>query len=131
MKACPNIPPPTDTSSSKSKRENAAPETFVPSFNLSNALPALDLRGNAPSAPLKHHELYRLKGNEVGIIELAEDNRVGEERGSRTAEFGFRAGGMGITREKSVAEKVAIWESMWTAEQAGSDVPYFVSPHKS
>ena len=34
----------------------------------------------------------------------------------------MRARGMGITEEALVAEKVAIWEGMWAAEQSGEDI---------
>jgi len=36
---------------------------------------------------------------------------------SRAAEFESRARSMGITDENLVAQKVAIWEGMWTAQQ--------------
>ena len=38
------------------------------------------------------------------------------------AEFELRARSMGITEEALVAEKVAIWEGMWAAEQNGEDI---------
>ena len=47
----------------------------------------------------------------VNIIKLVEDNNT-EERNSRTAEFKLRARSMGITGEKFIAQKVAIWEGM-------------------
>ncbi|KAG0642340.1 hypothetical protein HOY80DRAFT_1036903 [Tuber brumale] len=49
---------------------------------------------------------------------------VEEERRSRATEFEMRARSMGITGERLVAEKVAIWEGMWAAEQTGNDIQY-------
>jgi len=45
-----------------------------------------------------------------------------EERRSRTAEFESRARSMGITDENLIAQKVAIWEGMWAAQQSGDSV---------
>ena len=42
-----------------------------------------------------------------------------EEKLLRTAGFEQRARNLGITEKGSVAEKVAIWEGMYTAEQSG------------
>jgi len=44
---------------------------------------------------------------------------VKAEKLLRTAGFEQRARNMGITEKGSVAEKVAIWEGMYTAEQSG------------
>ncbi|KAG0135471.1 hypothetical protein HOY82DRAFT_600264 [Tuber indicum] len=54
--------------------------------------------------------------------ELAEASRAEEERRFRAAEFELRARNMGITEERSVAEKVAIWEGIWVAEQTGNEI---------
>ncbi|KAG0135466.1 hypothetical protein HOY82DRAFT_600259 [Tuber indicum] len=51
-----------------------------------------------------------------------ETTNVEEERRSRTAEFELRARSLGITGERSVAEKVEIWEGMWASEQTGNDI---------
>ena len=40
----------------------------------------------------------------------------------RTAEFELLARNMEITEEALVAQKVAIWEGMWAAEQSGEDI---------
>lgn len=40
----------------------------------------------------------------------------------RTAEFELLARNMEITEEVLVAQKVAIWEGMWAAEQSGEDI---------
>jgi len=58
---------------------------------------------------------------------LAEDNRA-EERNSRTAEFELRARTMGITEERFIAQKVAIWEGMWAAEQDHDDIGVSIFP---
>ncbi|PUU83359.1 hypothetical protein B9Z19DRAFT_1061050 [Tuber borchii] len=52
------------------------------------------------------------------IIKLAEDNNAEDKRKSRTAEFELRAKSMGITGEKSVAQRVAIWEGMGLPNRA-------------
>ncbi|KAG0642336.1 hypothetical protein HOY80DRAFT_1036897 [Tuber brumale] len=87
------------------QNERASPQTLISSLNPANAQPA-------PSP-----------------ARLAEASRMEEERRLRAAEFELRARNMGITGERSVAEKVAIWEGMWAAEQAGNDIqvgaPYF------
>ena len=57
-----------------------------------------------------------------GITKLVEDNNAEEERKSRTAEFELRAKNMGITGEKFVTQKVAIWEGMWAAKQNGDGI---------
>ncbi|KAG0135478.1 hypothetical protein HOY82DRAFT_600275 [Tuber indicum] len=94
---------------------------------------------------LKHPDLCGLIGDEEVawvnlhkteherfLAALAEDDKVEEEGKSRTAEFESHAKTMGIIGERSVAEKVAIWEGMWAAEQAGNDiqvgVPHFITP---
>ena len=56
------------------------------------------------------------------IIKLAEDNNAEKERKSRIAEFESRAKSMGITGEKFITQKVAIWEGMWAAQQSGDDI---------
>ncbi|PUU74415.1 hypothetical protein B9Z19DRAFT_1133339 [Tuber borchii] len=56
-------------------------------------------------------------------VKLVEDNAE-EERKSRAAEFELRAKNMGITEAKFVAQKVAIWEGMWTTKQNGDDIGY-------
>ncbi|KAG0135469.1 hypothetical protein HOY82DRAFT_600262 [Tuber indicum] len=73
-----------------------------------------------PPAPLGHPKYRDLHG----VKELAAGNRAEEERRSRTAEFESRARSMGITGEKAIAEKVAIWEGIWAAGQAGNDIQY-------
>ena len=40
----------------------------------------------------------------------------------RTAQFELRAKNLGIVGEKLAAQKVAIWEGMWAAQQIGDDV---------
>ena len=62
------------------------------------------------------------RADPVNIIKLTEDNNAEEERKSRIAEFELRAKSMGITGEKLIAQKVAIWEGMWTAQQSGDDI---------
>ena len=47
---------------------------------------------------------------------------VKEERRSRIAEFELPARSMGITDENVVAQKVAIWEGIWAAEQKGESI---------
>ena len=73
------------------------------------------------------------QGDNADMVQLAEDNESEEERDSRTAEFELRAKNMGIPEENFVAQKVAIWEGMWAAEQMGNDIQviisYFTSPH--
>ncbi|KAG0642344.1 hypothetical protein HOY80DRAFT_642908 [Tuber brumale] len=85
---------------------------------------------------LKHPDLCGLTGDEGAawlnlhqmeherLLHALEDHRAEEDRNLRTAEFELRARNMGITGERSVAEKVAIWEGMWAAEQAGNDIQY-------
>ncbi|KAG0135472.1 hypothetical protein HOY82DRAFT_536650 [Tuber indicum] len=94
---------------------------------------------------LKHSDLCGLNSGEherlqdaLGLtlpqpqpcVSSAEDNKAEEERKSRTAKFELRAKRMAITCERSVAEKVAIWEGMWAAEQAGDSIqvgaPYLI-----
>ena len=58
----------------------------------------------------------------VDIIKLVENNKAEEERKLRTAEFEWRAKNVGITKEELVAQKVAIWEGMWAAEQNGDNI---------
>ncbi|KAG0135479.1 hypothetical protein HOY82DRAFT_600276 [Tuber indicum] len=77
------------------------------------------LNGDEEVAWLNHHETEYKR-----LLAVLEDNRVEEERKSRNAKFESRARKMGITEEGSVAEKVAIWEGMWAAEQAGDDIQY-------
>ena len=61
------------------------------------------------------------RADPVNIIKLVEDNNE-EEGNSRTGEFELRARSMGITEEKLIAQKVAIWEGMWAAQQSGDDI---------
>ena len=56
---------------------------------------------------------------------------MGEERNSRTVEFELRARSMGITEESLVAQKVAIWEGMWAAEQNRDDIGVSILPSTS
>ena len=51
-----------------------------------------------------------------------EANRAKAQKRLRAAKSNVRARGMGITEEALVAEKVAIWEGMWAAEQSGDDI---------
>ena len=53
---------------------------------------------------------------------MIENNTAEEERRSRIAEFELRARSMGITDENVVAQKVAIWEGIWAAEQNGDSI---------
>ena len=62
------------------------------------------------------------RADPVNIIKLAEDNSAEEKKKLRTAEFELRAKSMGITGEESIAQKVAIWEGMWAAQQSGDDI---------
>jgi len=48
-------------------------------------------------------------------------NGAEEARKSRIAEFESRARSMGITGEEAIAQKVAIWEGMWTAKQSRNE----------
>ncbi|KAG0642339.1 hypothetical protein HOY80DRAFT_1134598 [Tuber brumale] len=151
----------TPVGGSSSESAGAAPQTPIPSLSPSNTPLASELAGTSPSRlvypisncssaflgetphrhfcrNLNHPELHGLTcGEEVGWLnlhkELAEANRIEEERRSRIAEFELRARNIGETGERSVAEKVAIWEGMWAAEQAGNEIqagaPYFTTPH--
>ena len=56
------------------------------------------------------------------IVKLIEDNNAEEERKSSIAEFELRAKSMGITGEKFITQKVAIWEGMRAAQQSGDDI---------
>jgi len=56
------------------------------------------------------------------IVKLAEYYKVEEERKWRIPEFQLRAKSMGITEERFVVQKVAIWEGMWAAKQNGDDI---------
>ncbi|KAG0135477.1 hypothetical protein HOY82DRAFT_600274 [Tuber indicum] len=92
---------------------------------------------------LKNPEISSLEGGEEVIwlnlhkveherfLSALEEDKVEEERMSRTDEFESRAKNMGITDESFMAEKVAIWEGMWAAEQTGNDIqvniPYFIN----
>ena len=62
------------------------------------------------------------QADHVDVIKLVEGNKAEEERKSRAAEFELRAKSVGITEEKFVAQKVAIWEGMWAAKQSGDDI---------
>ncbi|KAG0641797.1 hypothetical protein HOY80DRAFT_1134987 [Tuber brumale] len=48
-----------------------------------------------------------------------ESNRMRARKVSRAARFKSRARNMGITEESLVAQKIAIWEGMYAAEQSG------------
>jgi len=61
------------------------------------------------------------------MIKLVEASRAEEERKSRTAEFELRAKDMGITEERFVAQKAAIWEGMLAAQQNGDDIGVSIS----
>lgn len=56
------------------------------------------------------------------IVKLAEYNKAEEERKWRIAEFELRAKSIGITGERFVVQKVAIWEGMWATKQKGDDI---------
>ena len=71
------------------------------------------------------------RADPVNIIKLAEDNNEEEERNSRNAEFELRARSMGITEEKFIAQKVAIWEGMWAARQSGDHIGVSILFHTS
>ncbi|KAG0135475.1 hypothetical protein HOY82DRAFT_536653 [Tuber indicum] len=118
-------PIPTGTSPC-SKNEKVGSRTPVSSLDLSKEAPTSKPTDADPSR-LAYTAVN--PSNEVGTIELAEDSRAEEERKSRTAEFELRARKMGITRQESIAEKVAIWEGMWAAGQTGNDIevdiPFF------
>ncbi|PUU81125.1 hypothetical protein B9Z19DRAFT_1191395 [Tuber borchii] len=58
----------------------------------------------------------------ISFSEVIGNNTAEEERRSRIAEFELRARNMGITDENLVAQKVAIWEEIWVAEQNGDSV---------
>ena len=62
------------------------------------------------------------QANNLNIIKLVEVNKAEEERKSRATEFELHARNMGITEEKFVAQKVAIWEGLWAAKQRGDDI---------
>ena len=62
------------------------------------------------------------QANHIDITKLAEGSEAEEERRSRTIEFNLRAKDMGITEKKLVAQKVAIWEGMWAAQQNCDDI---------
>ncbi|PUU83357.1 hypothetical protein B9Z19DRAFT_1061049 [Tuber borchii] len=62
------------------------------------------------------------QADRVGMIDLVEDNNAEEGRKSRAAEFGSHARNTGITEERFVAQKVAIWEWMWVAKQTGDNI---------
>jgi len=46
----------------------------------------------------------------------------------RTAQFELRAKNLGIVGEKLIAEKVAIWEGLWTTRQIGDDIGVSILP---
>ena len=91
--------------------------------SLSDSLETLPLstRFNPPHNASPKDVLEVGQANYVDIIELVENNNA-DERELRTAEFELRARAMGITGEKFVAQKVAIWEGMWVAKQNGDDI---------
>ncbi|KAG0642343.1 hypothetical protein HOY80DRAFT_1036921 [Tuber brumale] len=125
-----NAPP--ESGSADPCRSRLACTASSCSFVFRGEMPHRDFRRH-----LKHPDLCGLTGDEGAawlnlhqieherlLHALAENNRAEEERNSRTAEFELRARNMGITGERSVAEKVAIWEGMWAAEQAGNNIQY-------
>lgn len=78
------------------------------------------IRFNHNPNPKKTYQVHH--ADRVDIIKLVEVNNAEEESNSRAVEFEFRARNMGITEEKFVAQKVAIWEGMWAAKQNGDDI---------
>ncbi|KAG0642341.1 hypothetical protein HOY80DRAFT_998594 [Tuber brumale] len=108
---------PTDTSP-YSRNEKVGSRTPIPSLQPPEASPPSDPAGDVQS----RLALPVSPVDQAGTTELAEDSRADEERKSRTAEFELRAKKMGITGDESIAEKVAIWEGMWVAEQTGNDI---------
>ncbi|KAG0135468.1 hypothetical protein HOY82DRAFT_536648 [Tuber indicum] len=154
MKACPNFSRPAHTSSSKN--ENATSRIPISSLNPRTPHPrrkcptgtsggtsstgtftgsnlAKKLIDSTTTLTLQNSKVNW--ADEVDLIESAEATRTEEERRSRTAEFELRARNMGITEERLIAEKVAIWEGMWAAQQTGNDVqvgiPDFIAPHRA
>ena len=80
--------------------------------------------GSTPSHNTSPKEVLEAdQDNYVNIVKLVEEeDKAEEERESRAAEFELRAKNIGITEAKFVAQKVAIWEGMWAAEQNGDDI---------
>ena len=79
--------------------------------------------GSTPSHKTSSKEVLEVdQANYVDIVKLVEEDKAEEERESRAAEFELRAKNIGITEAKFVAQKVAIWEGMWAAEQNGDDI---------
>ncbi|PUU74413.1 hypothetical protein B9Z19DRAFT_1196254 [Tuber borchii] len=78
--------------------------------------------GSTPSHSTSLEEVLEVdQANYVAIDKLVEDSAE-EERKSRASEFELRAKNMGITEAKFVAQKVAIWEGMWTTKQNSDDI---------
>ena len=83
----------------------------------------LAVLGSTPSHNPNPVEVLEVnQADRVDIIKSVEGNRAEEERKSRAAGFELRAKNMGITEEKFVAQKVAIWEGMWAAKLNGDDI---------
>ncbi|PUU72821.1 hypothetical protein B9Z19DRAFT_1136612 [Tuber borchii] len=81
--------------------------------------------GSSPSHNTGPKEVLEVdQADYVDIIKLIEDDKVEEERESGAAEFELRAKNISITEAKFVAQKVAIWEGMFTAKQNGDDIGY-------
>ena len=79
--------------------------------------------GSIPSRSTSSKEVLKAdQADYVDITKLVEEDKAEEERESRAAEFELRAKNIGITEAKFVAQKVAIWEGMWAAEQNGDDI---------
>ena len=72
------------------------------------------IQSNHNPNPKSAHKVNQ--ADRVGTIKLVEDNDTEEERKSRATEFESRARNTGITKENIMAQKVAIWEGMWTAK---------------
>ncbi|KAG0129178.1 hypothetical protein HOY82DRAFT_611035 [Tuber indicum] len=53
-----------------------------------------------------------------------EANRVRARKVSRATMFERRAKNLGVTEERLVAQKVAIWEGMYAAKQSGDSIGY-------
>lgn len=53
---------------------------------------------------------------------MREANTANAQKILRTANFELRAMNMGITEKELIAQKVAIWEGMYAAEQSGDSI---------
>ena len=79
--------------------------------------------GSTPSYNISPKEVLEVgQANYTDVIKLVEDDKAEEERQSRASEFELRAKSLGITEAELVAQKVAIWEGMWAAEQNGDEI---------